>query len=250
MDSVTSDGVAGVVLGGEPGGLTAETDDQGYYEIMAPLGWQPSPSKGTVTPAKYAFSFEPAAIDYNDVARDVLEQNYVATEIRPAITGMITDGNNMGISGVRIISDPNIGSTVSDPNGGYALAVPYGYTGTIMPQRQSTEFVPESRYYEDLTEPIGDQDYEAMGLFHRISGRITGPSGAGLSGVWIPFDPNYGEILTDEQGYYCVDVPDLFTGVIEPVKYGYVLQPDSRPYLEVTAPIEAQDYTVTAVFFD
>ncbi|HSV26964.1 MAG TPA: hypothetical protein VLH60_03640, partial [Sedimentisphaerales bacterium] len=52
------------------------------------------------------------------------------------------------------------------------------------------------------------------------------------------------------QGYYGVDVPDMFTGVIKPVKYGYVLVPASRPYSAVTSPLNNQNYTVAAAFFD
>jgi hypothetical protein len=250
VDSETAQGVSGVMLSGEPGGLSVETDSQGYYEMTVPLGWEPSPLKGSVVPAKYAHSFEPAGIDYNDLTMDVYEQNYTAVEIRPVISGMIWDGNDMPVSGVRIKSDPNVGSAYSDPNGGYELTVPYGYIGTLSPMKDSTGFEPNSRYYQDVTESVAGQHYQAMGIYHNISGRVVGPGNRGLAGVSIVLDPNNAEVLTDNQGYYYLDVLEHFAGTVEPLKYGYRLQPASIYYSDVTESFDNQDYAVDAAFYD
>jgi hypothetical protein len=249
-DSITSQGVPGVVISGQPGGLTCLTNSQGLYELLVPYDWMPFPQRGTVTPSKYGYSFVPSSVDYNDVRMDRYEQNYVATEITLAITGMIRDSAYNVVAGVKITSSPDVGIVYSDPNGGYSLLVPYGYSGRIAPQRDSMTFMPASRDYNNVTEPFGGQDYMANGLFHRISGRITDMNGGGLSGVGIIADPNHGPTYTDSGGYYFIDVNNHYSGVLEPSKYGFKLQPLSRTYSDVTSPQTGQDYSVNAVFYD
>jgi hypothetical protein len=249
-DSRSGAGLAGVTVTGQPGGYTAVTRSDGVYELLVPYNWCPSPAKGTVTASRYAYLFSPATRDYNDVRMDTYEQNYAATLISPAISGKITDAADSGVSGVQIVTTPDVGSAYSDPNGGYSIMVPYGFTGTVSPERDSMAFAPESRSYSDVTSSILGQDYSTSDIFHRISGRITDMDGMGLPGVGLIADPNHGAVLTDAQGYYYIDVANHFTGVLQPVKYGYALQPVSRTYTNVETAFANQDYTVNGSFYD
>ncbi|MHC4867992.1 MAG: carboxypeptidase-like regulatory domain-containing protein [Planctomycetota bacterium] len=65
-------GMAGVSVSADGGG-SAVTDDAGYYEIVVPYDWS-----GTVTPAKAAWGFDPAARIYSNVVTDQTNQNYTA----------------------------------------------------------------------------------------------------------------------------------------------------------------------------
>lgn len=58
--------IAGVIFTAEPGGYTATTDSQGYYQIEVPYGWN-----GTLSPSKPGFEFAPSSIPYSKVTTDI-----------------------------------------------------------------------------------------------------------------------------------------------------------------------------------
>jgi hypothetical protein len=249
-DSTTGLGVAGVSVNGEPGGLAATTNSHGDYELAVPYGWKVSPLRGTVTPSKYGYEIVPATRDYNDVTMDIDGQDYTASAIMPLISGLVRDSNSVGVSGVEVTSNPNVGTAYTDPNGGYYLAVPYGYTGVLSPIKDGLTFLPASKDYNDVTTNYPGQDYTASGVFYRLSGRVVDASGGGLAGAVIVADPNDGAVFTDSGGNYYFDVARHFHGTLAPVKYGYLMQPVSRYYPDVTEPISGQDYAIETKLYD
>jgi hypothetical protein len=69
--------IGGVTLSGLPGNPT--TDEQGYYRAAVAPDWI-----GVVTPNHESHTFEPPLRQYNKVASDVNEQDYIGTEILTA----------------------------------------------------------------------------------------------------------------------------------------------------------------------
>jgi hypothetical protein len=74
MRNAAGAGIGNVTLAGLPENPT--TDAQGYYRVAVEPGWI-----GTVTPAKSGYTFDPPSRKYNQVARDVGEQDYLGAEV-------------------------------------------------------------------------------------------------------------------------------------------------------------------------
>ncbi|MGH7451763.1 MAG: cohesin domain-containing protein [bacterium] len=69
--------ISSVTLSGLPGNPT--TDEQGYYHAAVEPDWI-----GVVTPSHKSHTFEPPSRQYNQVSRDLSEQDYLGTEILTA----------------------------------------------------------------------------------------------------------------------------------------------------------------------
>lgn len=64
---------------------------------------------------------------------------------------------------------------------------------------------------------------------YTISGRVIENGSIGLQGVTISTTPNQGTAITDAQGYYTINVPLSYTGVVKASLAPYVFQPASQP---------------------
>lgn len=82
---------------------------------------------------------------------------------------------------------------------------------------------------------------EAGGETHTISGSVPA-SGVKMTG--LP-----GEPVTDQNGFYSVEVSEGWTGTVTPTKAGYVFEPAHRAYSRVAADCESQDYTYVRMPF-
>jgi hypothetical protein len=76
---------------------------------------------------------------------------------------------------------------------------------------------------------------------YAISGTI------GVVGVTLTGFP--GNVRTDDNGVYSVEVPESWKGVVKPVKIGYAFEPSSRTYSPVTEDYEGQDYVARLLTF-
>lgn len=65
-----------VLVDANNGGGSDITDANGYYEVSVVYNWS-----GTVTPGKANYTFDPNSKAYTNVLDDVIDQNYVATNI-------------------------------------------------------------------------------------------------------------------------------------------------------------------------
>ena len=68
--------IEGVLVDANNGGNSDTTDANGYYEVWVDYNWS-----GTVTPNKAYYTFDPNNNAYTDVLDDVIDANYVATNI-------------------------------------------------------------------------------------------------------------------------------------------------------------------------
>ncbi|MFC1677387.1 LamG-like jellyroll fold domain-containing protein, partial [Planctomycetota bacterium] len=143
------------------GGGSDMTDANGYYIIVVDYNFT-----GKVTPAKYAYVFEPNSIEYTDVNDDQpTSQDYIGTELTYTVAGYILNDCNNPIEGVSVNANNGGGSGISDANGFYEVWVDYNWSGTITPSKTNTTFTPVSTAYADVLDDIEDQNYLANNIY-------------------------------------------------------------------------------------
>lgn len=86
--------------------------------------------------------------------------------------------------------------------------------------------------------------------FASISGYIKSPDGTGISGVTVT--PDNGGVVrtTGTNGFYRLELPSGWSGKVVISKPGYVFNPESNIYSNVTTDIEGQNYTGRISFAD
>jgi hypothetical protein len=75
-----------------------------------------------------------------------------------------------------------------------------------------------------------------------ISGQVREINDVPIEGVEITADAVGVSALTDPNGYYEIPVVHNWSGMVEPVKQGYLFGPSKRTYNEISDNLEAQDY--------
>ncbi|MGD0552817.1 MAG: S8 family serine peptidase [Sedimentisphaerales bacterium] len=143
------------------GGGATIADANGYYEVIVDYNWS-----GKVTPAKYAYAFEPNGIIYADVNQDyVTGQNYTGILLTFRITGHIQNECNVPIEGVAVDANNGGGSAVTDANGYYEAWVDYAWSGTVTPEKLHYTFNPVRLSYVDVLADQADQNYAANNIY-------------------------------------------------------------------------------------
>jgi len=87
-----------------------------------------------------------------------------------------------------------------------------------------------------------DQDSTAT-VRHKISGHVRN-NGVALAGVSITAEPGNITSITDETGFYEINVPEKWTGTVTARRDRYKFDPPSRSYSSMTAGIAGQDFVV------
>ena len=117
------------------GGGSSLTDASGYYEVWVDYNWS-----GKVTPAKYAYAFEPNSRSYEDVNADYTGQDYAGTLLTFKVTGYITNKCGVPIRDVLVSAGNGGGQATTDANGYYEVWVDYTWTGTLTPTKKYYTF--------------------------------------------------------------------------------------------------------------
>lgn len=151
-----STGLPGVAMNGLPGGPV--TDQNGHYSVRVPSRW-----RGTVTPVKEGYTFEPGARMYEPVSAEFTDENYTASPMTFTISGSV------GAPDVIMRGLPGDPMTTSD--GTYEARVPYGWAGQVRPVKQGHSFEPASRNYHNVKSDMDNQNYAAKSVY----GRAVGP---------------------------------------------------------------------------
>jgi hypothetical protein len=126
--------VEGVLI--QANDINSVTDPNGFYELWVDYGWS-----GRVTPAKYAYAFEPNSRYYEDVNEDYIAgQDYTGTLLTYRITGCIKNDCNVPIEGVLVDANNGGGQGTSDVNGFYEVWVDYAWSGTVTPTKAHYTF--------------------------------------------------------------------------------------------------------------
>ena len=212
-------GLSGVTLQGLPG--PPVTDRQGRYSVEVERGW-----RGTVTPVKEGYVFQPPQSVYERLEADCQSQDYVPRVLTFTISG------SADVAGVVMKGLP--GDPITDPSGRYGARIEYGWSGTVTPTKEGYAFEPSGRMFSAVRKDYAREDYTAKMITYIISGNV------GVEGVTLQGLP--GRVVSDPRGRYQVEVPYGWAGVVAPKKDGCEFEPPQRRYEHLTADRRDDDY--------
>ena len=219
--------VPGVTLKGFPGKPVVTAAD-GTYTATVDYGW-----KGTVTPTKDGYQFDPPSIPYDNVLAAQTNQNYTPTLQKLTISGRITSDKGQPATEVYILAEPDGAPSTTDSNGEYKLEVDYGWRGKITPTKEGYTFNPPSRPYSaPVTKDQTNQVFTGTAQMFTISGSVI-ISGVPIEGVAIAASNGGGSTVTDAKGRFSIQVPYGWSGDVTPTKEGFDFNPPSMPYINV-----------------
>jgi hypothetical protein len=123
------------------------------------------------------------------------------------VQGSVTDTNGLPVPGVVLQPDNGAPATTTDANGNYVLSVPPGETINVVLAKTNLTFVPSSRTYVNVTAPIPNENYLAVGtvlpaLTTQVQTNTYILNWYGITGV--TYQTLYSTNLVDWQPY---DVP-------------------------------------------
>jgi hypothetical protein len=142
------------------GGGSAMTDSTGYYEVFVDYNWS-----GKVTPAKYAYAFEPNGRSYETVNADYTGQYYAGALLTVKITGYIMNKCSIPIKDVLVSADNGGGQVMTDAAGFYEVWVSYAWSGTVTPEKLHYTFNPVGLSYTDVLVDQAGQNYTADNIY-------------------------------------------------------------------------------------
>ncbi|HVV73827.1 MAG TPA: hypothetical protein VHI52_20350, partial [Verrucomicrobiae bacterium] len=150
-------------------------------------------SAGTV---RFSFPPQTAEGDYTLTVGTQLQGQYGETLTQayvgrftinwPVIQGAIADALNQPVPGVRLQPDGGLPSVQTDARGAYSLKVVPGGNFTIVPSRTNLLFVPGVRTYANVTIPILEQNYLAVGSVAPTASFRSDSNGSIISWQTIP----------------------------------------------------------------
>ena len=219
-------GLSGVTMRGLPNNPV--TDQNGYYSDTVPYGW-----KGTVTPVKAGYTFEPANRPYPKVTSDQSNQDYTATLKTFVISGTTR------MEGVVMEGLP--GNPITGSDGTYRAIVDYDWSGTVTPMKVGYIFTPTSKPYSAVTRNQMNQDYRGTLITFTISGS-AGVEGVVMNG--LPSKPT-----TGRNGIYSATVEYGWSGTVKPTKDGYTFEPAELTHSDLISVQANQDYTANVMTF-
>ena len=219
-------GLSGVTMRGLPNNPV--TDENGYYSDTVKYGW-----RGTVTPAKAGYTFEPANRPYPKVTSDQSNQDYTATLKTFVISGTTR------MEGVVMEGLP--GNPITGSDGTYRAIVDYDWSGTVTPTKVGYIFAPTSKPYSAVTRNQMNQDYRGTLMTFTISGS-AGVEGVVMNG--LPSNPT-----TGRNGIYSATVEYGWSGTVSPTKNGYTFEPAELSYSDLFSVQANQDYTANVMTF-
>jgi photosystem II stability/assembly factor-like uncharacterized protein len=201
----------------------------------------------TITPSKLGYKFNPEVRIFNGVGSDLTRQNFTATPetfqifaytagsfgdyipfVRYTLTGTRTDSCASGQQGYCVFSN-----------------LPAGGNYTITPSKAEGVFTPQSRTFNNLSE---NEAAEFQAAF-KISGRVTGINGTGVSNVRVQMfgDYNVGA-TTDSNGNYSFGyVPAGGFYVINPARESVSFLPEYREFFNSNTPLKVNFEAVVSI---
>jgi type II secretory pathway component GspD/PulD (secretin) len=214
-------GLSGVTLQGLPGAPV--TGQDGAYKAEVPYNW-----KGTVTPKKAGFEFDPPTKEYRDVLTAMTGEDYVARVIQYTISGKIT-GETGPLADITVLADgPGGGQAVTDSSGEFQIEVNHGWRGRLVPQHEGYTYTPLNRVIEAVGQNILKQDFTAKIRMLTITNRVAkgdGPTAEPIADVLVTGQPGNYQAKTGNDGKYTLRVPYGWTGQLTFEKEGWDLTP-------------------------
>jgi len=218
-------GMPGVTMQGLPN--APMTDENGVYTAEVEYGW-----KGSVTPVKLGYTFEPPQKDYQKVTQNLTAENFSANRVTYTISGAT-------LPGVKLIGLPN--DPISDASGRYAATVEWGWSGSVTPTKEGYRFNPPTKLYPEVTSNLTNENYQGTEVTFVISGNV------GVDGVVMEGLP--GNVVTSGGGSYRATVGYGWSGKVTPTKEGHEFMPQYVDYPEVMSDQTNQNYTARVFTF-
>jgi hypothetical protein len=203
------------------------TDQSGEYEVFVRGPWT-----GTVRPVKAGVSFTPGSRHYSRVAENQEKQDFQARIHQYKLSGSV------GMEGVLMQGLPGNPTTGSD--GCYEAMVEYGWSGMVKPAKEGFRFQPQKKHYVQVSETQIHEDYQGSPLPPQtvdINGRIV-IDGTGIEGVKMLASKPVDSAVTDEEGYYGIQVPYGWSGRLTPQKAGFQFAPPFLSYRNLTENVD------------
>lgn len=196
--------------------LTTLSDTNGDYAFTLLA----EGSNYVITPQVEGYVFSPTRQQTNCLGADVTNVNFIASPLLPVLGRVVDAYTGLGIEGVDIFSEENLG--VTDTNGAFELRLPAG-TWTVLPDLLGYTFDPLLTMVTVTTSGVTNLLFRADGIY-ALSGRIMEGT-VGVAGVTVS---NLGRVAqTDADGYYTIESAPPGTNVLVPTKTGYVFSPAS-----------------------
>ena len=231
--------MAGVKLTDGKGNTLAQTNASGDYEIFRPYGWS-----GKVVPVKTGYSFSPDSRAYANLSRNLVKQNYSVSVKKLTICGMAFLDDDTPLAGVTIKEElTGVILAVTDLGGNYSFDKTYGWSGVVVPEKDGYVFNPKNRSYLMIQNNQYNKDYRAFVEGLKIQGTVFAYSGTGLPGVKF-FEKSTERLLsvTDSSGNYSFTKPFGWSGVVVPVRDGFLFDPIARSYQNLNSNKIDQNY--------
>lgn len=142
----------------------------------------------------------------------ILCASAVAAPPTYTISGVVATAEGVGVEGVNIVLDGDVGPTVTAADGSYSIIVPKRWTGTVTVSKVGWLITPASRNYPPVDTDYTGQNYTAFQP--KISGIVTKSDGTPLAGVTVMADSGGDSDTTDASGYYELYVPYNWSGTV------------------------------------
>ena len=131
------------------------------------------------------------------------------------------------------------GNLITDAFGEYEISVEKGWSGTVIPVREGYTFEPPKYEFKNVT-----RDLIVSFVAKRIEWEISGSVGvADVRLTGLPGNP----VISDSSGSYRITLADGYSGRVTPVKEGFVFDPPTRRYDNLSRDEENQDYLGTVL---
>jgi hypothetical protein len=189
-------------------------------------------------------SYRPSG-SWNTRVADFKFSNCGTTGTTYSISGTITNGSGVGISGVSVSNGS--ASTTTNSSGAYTLANLANATYTITPTLSGYTFSPVNRSVVVNGANVTAQNFTGTATTpttFSISGTITTSAGAAISGVTVSTGST--SATTNASGAYTIANLANATYTITPTLSGYTFSPVNRSVVVNGANQTAQNFTGTA----
>ncbi|MDI6448314.1 hypothetical protein [Anaerobaca lacustris] len=223
-------GLANVMMDGLPNRPVTGAD--GSYSAIVPHKW-----KGTVTPRRPGYTFEPGSRSYEELLISQMSQDFQASAIQLTVSGKVMSETGP-VANVNVVADNNGGTAITDGNGEYQLSVDYGWRGRITPTRDGYTFTPANRMLETVAQNVPNVSFTGRVRMMTIIDSIVFDGTEPIEGVTITADPGGTTAITNLEGKYTIQVPYGWTGDLVFAKEGFEFDPASISYLNVTENID------------
>ncbi|MCU0917801.1 MAG: hypothetical protein MUC88_25045 [Planctomycetes bacterium] len=225
-----STGVPAVMLRGLPTSVVSGPD--GVYSVELPYGW-----KGTITPTKPGFSFEPENVVFEELLSPQPNRDFLARIQQHAVSGRVVDGSGNGVADVLVVADGEPGVVPTDATGQFELKLNHGWKGKVTFQKDGYAFTPPVKVIESLTSPLPNNTITGKVRMLTITDKFvieTGP----IADVVVTATPGGTTARSDAKGVYRIQVPFGWTGDLKWEKEGFDFNPPGATYTDVREDID------------